>query len=90
MICSVILLLTSLFLFIFIFSLCTYCVRRDEDDAVIPEIEIEKTDFETLSHINLNNTDISSYPNSVKQNKIKIDFLKPHSNDGRKADTNRS
>jgi hypothetical protein len=89
MICSVILLLTSLFLFIFIFSLSTYCVRREEDDAVIPEIEIEKTYLEMHSKINLN-SDFSSNPNSVKQNKIKIDFLKPHSNDGRKVDTNRS
>ena len=89
MICSVILLLTSLFLFIFIFSLCTYCVRREEDNAVIPEIEIEKTYLETLSHINLN-LDFSSNPNSVKQNKIKIDFLKPHTSDAKKEDKYRS
>ena len=60
MVGTVVLIVTSLFLFIYILSLCTYCVRREEDDDVIPEIEIEKPYLEMHSNINLNNTDISS------------------------------
>jgi len=61
--CSLVLIATSLFLFIYICSLCTYCVKKDEDDAVVPEVYTVKNDVETPSHNNLN-TDLSNYPNN--------------------------
>jgi hypothetical protein len=38
-------------------------VKKDEDDAVVPEIDPVKNDVETPSHNNLN-TDLSNYPNN--------------------------
>ena len=84
--CSLVLIATSLFLLIYICSLCTYCVRRNEDDAVVPEINPRKNDVETPSHNNLN-TDLSNYPNNNQQKKMKFDFMQPHLNDAEKIES---
>ena len=84
--CSLVLIATSLFLLIYICSLCTYCVRRNEDDAVVPEINPGKNDVETPSHNNLN-TDLSNYQNDNQQKKMKFDFMQPHLNDAEKIES---
>jgi hypothetical protein len=42
--CSLVLIATSLFLFIYVCSYCTYCVRKDEDDAIIPDVLNDKNE----------------------------------------------
>ena len=42
--CSLVLIATSLLLFIYVCSYCTYCVRKDEDDAIIPDLLNDKNE----------------------------------------------